>query len=162
MNIPNLQLPYDRVIDPMLGELLFKLSMDKPSWHYREPLETRSRLSANKSLKDLTHAPEGKLWVYKVVVTENGNPAGEIIVDRRYRGRERAEVYRITSHRINNGRKGDTTETMNLASALRTIKKNFAPRNSGEILYAGTVEAIYKISRIRSTKSVTRYQKTFW
>ena len=46
MNIPNLVLAHNHIIEPMLGEMLQKLSLDKPNWQFREPTpEFRRSLS---------------------------------------------------------------------------------------------------------------------
>ena len=146
MKIPNLQLPYDLLPDPMLAEMLEKLSIERPNWFYHLPKVGRD--IASSSVKNGTRSPEGMKFTRNVVVLENGSEAGRIAVEReyRYRGDDRF-VYVIASRRIDNGRRGDRKSSSKLDVAVRNAKKHFDPIRRGEILYDAMGDVQNALSR---------------
>ena len=147
MNIPNLILAHNHIIEPMLGEMLQKLSLDKPNWQFREPTP-EFRCSLSQRAKNGQIAPEGKWFVYTVVVVEDGREAGTISISTRYsRIHSNKPSYEIRSPRISNGRRGEYMETTKMDVAVRNAKKYFEAPKTGEMLYDAEEEARSDLAR---------------
>ena len=130
---PNVQIPADRLLDPMLGELVQKLTMDKPNWFFRE---LKNETGYNHALRNGERAPEGKRFVRGLSVIQDNRVAGQVWVETKYSYRgENSHIYVVKSNRIDNGRKGNKMASTKVDVATRNAKKFFDPPKTGEIIY---------------------------
>ena len=130
---PNVQIPEDRLLDPMLAEFVSKLSMDKPNWFFRL---TKDKANYNGTLQGVRIADESKRYVRALDVIQDNRIAGAVLVELeyRYRGDNRLN-YVVVSNRIDNGRRGNKMATTKVDIAVRNAKKYFDPPRTGELLY---------------------------
>lgn len=146
MNIPNLQLPADRRLDPTLEELVHKLSLAKPSWFFRQKSMDSQihKKSVGQKESQKVDAPEGIHFIREIEVVQDGRAAGTIEIGHTW---SRPLEFELRSHRLNNGRKGNRMNTTNLGKALSIAKKTFAPKNTGEVLHERREDASYHFRR---------------
>jgi len=134
----NIQLPDNRVLDPMLDELVRKLALDNPQWvfSWKKPSEWNYNHAMGKKRNadgDLISAPDGKQFLRRVNVIAGGEQLGTISVSHRY-GRKNTDTYDIESWRIENQRGArHVTSTEKVDIAVRKIKKLFVKMNYDEI-----------------------------
>lgn len=154
MKIPNLQLPYNLMLDPALAPVLEKLSIDKPNWFYKPVNIKQSRYNPyehNRSIGGV-NAPDGFNYLTKVCVYQDGREAGSISVSTKHSWRtgKSAIEYCVQSERIDNGRRGKSMYSTKLDVTVRNAKKFFDPLKMGEVLYDETESAKYDYSRALS------------
>lgn len=135
----NVQLPDNRVLDPMLDALVRKLALDNPQWifSWKKPNEWNyNHIAGGKRDADgnLIAPPEGKQFLRRINVIAGGEQLGTVSVTQRY-GRREGCTYDIASWRVNKQR-GDrnVTSTEKLDIAVRKIKKLFVKMNYDEII----------------------------
>ena len=135
----NIQIPDNRILDPMLADLVRKLALDKPQWvfswkksnewNYNNPLINKLDADGNK-----VEAPEDMQFLRRVRVLEGGEQLGSLSVSYRY-GRSTTYVYDIESWRIEKQRgHRNVTSTEKLDIAVRKAKKLFAKMDYAEIM----------------------------
>ena len=133
MTNPNVQIPADRLLDPMLAELVSKLSMEKPNWFFRQ---VKNETGYNHAMRMGEKAPEGKRYIRELDVFQDNRSAGSIWVEQqyRYRGEDRKNFV-VSSKRIDNGRQRNKMASTKVDVAVRNAKKYFDPPKTGEIIY---------------------------
>ncbi len=135
----NIQIPDNRILDPMLADLVRKLALDKPQWifswkksnewNYNNPLINKLDADGN-----IVEAPEDMQFLRRVRVLEGGEQLGALSVGYRY-GRCTTYVYDIESWRIEKQRgHHNVTSTEKLDIAVRKAKKLFAKMDYAEIM----------------------------
>lgn len=145
MNIPNLQLPADRRLDPTLEELVHKLSLAKPNWFFRQKMGSQiHKKSIAQKESQKVDAPEGTHFIREIEVVQDGRAAGTIEIGHSW---SKPLEFELRSHRLNNGRKGNRMNTTNMGKALSIAKKTFAPKNTGEALYEQREDAAREFRR---------------
>ena len=75
---PNVQIPADRILDPMLAELVSKLSMEKPNWFFRQ---AKNETGYSHAMRMGERAPEGKRYIRELGVFQDNRLAGSIWVE---------------------------------------------------------------------------------
>ena len=142
----NIQLPDNRILDPMLDELVRKLALDNSNWIFswkRHDQWNYNNAMGNKRNADgdLITAPDGKQFLRRVNVIAGGEQLGTISVSHRY-GRKNTDTYDIESWRIEKQRGSrHVTSTEKLDIAVRKIKKLFVKMNYDEIIKKADDEA---------------------
>ena len=133
MTNPNVQIPADRLLDPMLAELVSKLSMEKPNWFFRQ---VKNETGYNHAMRGGDKAPDGTRYIRDVDVIQDNRIAGRVSIEieYRYRGEDRKN-YVVSSTRIDNGRKRNKMTSTKVDVAVRNAKKYFDPPKTGEIIY---------------------------
>jgi hypothetical protein len=135
----NIQLPDNRILDPMLDELVRKLALDNSNWIFswkRHDQWNYNNAMGNKRNADgdLITAPDGKQFLRRVNVIAGGEQLGTISVSHRY-GRKNTDTYDIESWRIEKQRGSrHVTSTEKLDIAVRKIKKLFVKMDYAEIM----------------------------
>ena len=153
--IPNVQMADDMLLDPMLHDLVRRLSMDKPNWSFK-PHTNRAGVpdAYSRTVFDGTVAPEGKRYVRYVTVIQDGRKAGDLWVEDEYRYRtDNRKNYVVCSERIDNGRRGSRMKSTKIDVAVRNAKKHFDPPKTGELLYDELKNATDKFQRVVSALS---------
>jgi hypothetical protein len=136
-NIKNLHLPDDLIVDPKLKPLIVKLALDKPNWLFDARFSSARRPSfiSSRACASFTDAPEGKNFIQRLRVMENGEYLGEIGIERNYRVAGRETMFVIMSWRIAEQRqRSSAAKTSKLDVAVRTAKKAFVSKSYGELL----------------------------
>lgn len=158
----HIRVPEGYEIDPMLMELVNKLSMEKPDWVF-DCMYSASYLNVNTynvAVKRYFNVEEDKSYLRKVVVKDRENQTlGTLKVDRETWGRfansGKPHIFIVESWRINKERGNrHQTKTTNIDSAVREAKKHFFAKTRKELLTDVTSEvkrgfndSIYSLSR---------------
>lgn len=158
----HIRVPESHEIDPMLMELVNKLSMEKPDWvfdcMYSNMYLTTHTYDA--PVKAPLEKKDSKNYLRKVTVKDRENQTlGTLKVDRENWGRfansGKPHIFIVESWRINKERGNrHQTKTTNIDSAVREAKKHFFAKTRKELLTEVTVEvkrgfgdAVYSLSR---------------
>jgi len=160
--VNHIRVPEGYEIDPMLMELVNKLSMEKPDWVF-DCMYSASYLNVNTynvAVKRSFNVEEDKSYLRKVVVKDRENQTlGTLKVDRETWGRfansGKPHIFIVESWRINKERGNrHQTKTTNIDSAVREAKKHFFAKTRKELLTDVTSEvkrgfndAVYSLSR---------------
>ena len=158
----HIRVPEGYEIDPMLMELVNKLSMEKPDWLFN-CMYGASYLNANTynvTVKRPFNQEEDKSYLRKVTVKDRENQTlGTLKVEREHYGRfansGKPHIFIVESWRINKERGNrNQTKTTKLDSAVREAKKHFFAKTRKELLTDVTSEvkrgfndAVYSLSR---------------
>ena len=158
----HIRVPESHEIDPMLMELVNKLSMEKPDWVF-DCMYSAQYLNMNTynvAVKRYFNVEEDKSYLRKVVVKDRENQTlGTLKVDRETWGRfansGKPHIFIVESWRINKERGNrNQTKTANIDSAVREAKKHFFAKTRKELLTDVTSEvkrgfndAVYSLSR---------------
>lgn len=158
----HIRVPEGYEIDPMLMELVNKLSMEKPDWLFN-CMYGASYLNANTynvTVKRPFNQEEDKSYLRKVTVKDRENQTlGTLKVEREHYGRfansGKPHIFIVESWRINKERGNrNQTKTANIDSAVREAKKHFFAKTRKELLTDVTSEvkrgfndAVYSLSR---------------
>lgn len=158
----HIRVPEGYEIDPMLMELVNKLSMEKPDWVF-DCMYSAQYLNVNTynvAVKRSFNVEEDKSYLRKVVVKDRENQTlGTLKVDRETWGRfansGKPHIFIVESWRINKERGNrHQTKTTNIDSAVREAKKHFFAKTRKELLTDVTSEvkrgfndAVYSLSR---------------
>lgn len=157
-----IRVPEGYELDPMLMELVTKLSMEKPDWVF-DAMFSQSYLNINTynvPVKRPFNVEESKSYLRKVVVKDSENQQlGTLKVERENWGRfansGKPHIFIVESWRINKERGNrNQTKTSKVESAVREAKKHFAAKSRKELLTEATVDikrgfqdAVYSLSR---------------
>lgn len=158
----HIRVPEGYEIDPMLLELVNKLSMEKPDWvfdcMYSNMYLTTHTYDA--PVKAPLEKKDSNNYLRKVVVKDRENQTlGTLKVDRENWGRfansGKPHIFIVESWRINKERGNrHQTKTTNIDSAVREAKKHFFAKTRKELLTDVTSEvkrgfndAVYSLSR---------------
>lgn len=158
----HIRVPEGYEIDPMLMELVNKLSMEKPDWvfdcMYSNMYLTTHTYDA--PVKAPLEKKDSKNYLRKVTVKDRENQTlGTLKVDRENWGRfansGKPHIFIVESWRINKERGNrHQTKTTNIDSAVREAKKHFFAKTRKELLTDVTSEvkrgfndAVYSLSR---------------
>lgn len=158
----HIRVPESHEIDPMLMELVNKLSMEKPDWVF-DCMYSASYLNVNTynvAVKRSFNVEDDKSYLRKVTVKDRENQTlGTLKVDRETWGRfansGKPHIFIVESWRINKERGNrHQTKTTNIDSAVREAKKHFFAKTRKELLTDVTSEvkrgfndAVYSLSR---------------
>ena len=158
----HIRVPESHEIDPMLMELVNKLSMEKPDWLF-DCMYSASYLNVNTCdapVKAPLEKKDGKNYLRKVTVKDRENQTlGTLKVDRENWGRfansGKPHIFIVESWRINKERGNrNQTKTANIDSAVREAKKHFFAKTRKELLTdvtsdvkRGFNDAVYSLSR---------------
>lgn len=134
----HIRVPEGYEIDPMLMELVNKLSMEKPDWVF-DCMYSASYLNVNTynvAVKRYFNVEEDKSYLRKVVVKDRENQTlGTLKVDRETWGRfansGKPHIFIVESWRINKERGNrHQTKTTNIDSAVREARNISLPRRA--------------------------------
>lgn len=158
----HIRVPEGYEIDPMLLELVNKLSMEKPDWLF-DCMYGASYLNVNTydaPVKAPLEKKDSKNYLRKVTVKDRENQTlGTLKVEREHYGRfansGKPHIFIVESWRINKERGNrHQTKTTNIDSAVREAKKHFFAKTRKELLTDVTSEvkrgfndAVYSLSR---------------
>lgn len=129
----------NRLIEPHLKEVIEKVALAKPNLLFVHDKKVDMFYSTRTFDNASRQAPDGKVWVTKFRVLDNGAPAGFIHIDTNY-SRSSNERWRIgvRSHLIEkDGRRGErsTTFSSNVAKIVSNAKKYLVGQTYGYMLY---------------------------
>lgn len=156
MQLSNVNVRGDGVlIEPTFKEFVDKLALAKPEWTFTFDYTKDRRYITTRCMQQGRQAPEDVEYATRMSVMQNNRHLGVLGIQRNVSGdADKKWSLTVTSEHIQ-GRRGNTTKTVNMASAIRNAKTYLKCPSLGKVVYEKASDVVNRYSNALNRLEIT-------